>query len=327
MTTDGLFVCSLFGDMRLAPLEQSATEARRGMPMQQYSLNDECFHGWFGRADDGRVLQVLGKSASSVFEVRGLDTLRRLDGGLVRLRKAARAAASRPGAPRPVVEAKLGGRSGLGGGGVSDGWRKLRSYPIPAEEPVARFALAASPDYLQLWVEVNDASPFRNSGGDVAELFRTGDAIDFRFAADRGLPPGRKEPGPGDQRFVIAMHGNKPVVVRYRFVVPGAAEPKTFTSPTGSTTVDDIQVLETARVTIDRKEKSYRVVVNLSWKELGLDSHVGGDWRGDVGVILSDPTGARTVERRYYYDRNSSVVSDLSSEARVSPARWGTIRF
>ena len=54
---------------------------------------------------------------------------------------------------------------------------------------------------------------------------------------------------------------------------------------------------------------------------------VGNTPRGDMGAVLSDPTDARAVERRYYYDHNRSVVSDLSSETPVCPARRGTFRF
>ena len=54
-----------------------------------YNLGDEVFGGWFGRGGDGRIFQVLGKQHCSVFEVAGLDGLRRLSGGPLALATAA----------------------------------------------------------------------------------------------------------------------------------------------------------------------------------------------------------------------------------------------
>ena len=72
------------------------------------------------------------------------------------------------------------------------------------------------------------------------------------------------------------MYKDKPIVVRYRYVVPGTRNPIGFASPTGHT---------------------------------------------------SDQTGMRVVARYYHFDRGSQITSDLPSEIRVSPARWGVIRF
>lgn len=320
-TTDGLYVSPLFGDMRLAPLQQTVLQATTGMRLDGVSLGDECFFGWFGRGADGRFYQVVGKDSSNVCEVRGLESLRRLSGGPVVLTAQAtlaQPAAAAAGANGPV-EVKLGN--------WSEAWMKLRSYPIPAERPVARFAVAATPDDLQIVVDVDDDSPFVNNGQDPQTLFHTGDAIDLRLATNRDLPAARTTPGVGDLRLVVAMLNGKPVVVRYRFVVPGTATPATIASPTGKVTVDAITVLSMARVDVTREAKRCRVSIWLPWAELGLAGLPQGELRGDVGVILSDTTGSRAVARHYHFDRGSQVVSDLPSETRVDPSRWGVITF
>ena len=91
--------------------------------------------------------------------------------------------------------------------------------------------------------------------------------------------------------------------------------------------MDEITLVDGASVTVEREETCYRVTASLPWTALGLDGRPSGDYRGDVGVIFSDPGGIRAVERRYYYDGASGAMSDMPSEARVSPARWGTVRF
>jgi hypothetical protein len=56
--------------------------------------------------------------------------------------------------------------------------------------------------------------------------------------------------------------------------------------------------------------------------ELGL---VGIAARGDVGVLYGTDGGGRTVLRAYYANKDTSVVEDVPSEARLAPARWTTV--
>jgi hypothetical protein len=42
------------------------------------SLDEECFFPSIQQTEDGRVYLVAGKSFSAIFEVKGLDTIRRL---------------------------------------------------------------------------------------------------------------------------------------------------------------------------------------------------------------------------------------------------------
>ena len=319
-TTDGLFVGNLFADMRLAPVQPTVSAASFDMPLEQTSLGDECFFGWFGRADDGRFLQVLGKDASSVFEVRGLETVTRLNGGSLRLTtNAAAQAVQTAAAPVRPVAVNLGG--------LQIGAVKSSPYSIPSDQPVARFLMSAAPNELLLAVELSGSNSFQNAGDDVNTLFHSGAAIDLRLATDPKLPTGRTQPAPGDQRFVIAMLQGKPVVVRYEYAVSSTKEPAKFASPTGVATVDRITVLKQAHVTVDRNAQRVLVVMHLPWTSLGLAGPPTVSLRGDVGVILSDSTGTRAVARHYYFDHGSQVVSDLPSEVRINPSQWGILQF
>ncbi|HUW32505.1 MAG TPA: FlgD immunoglobulin-like domain containing protein [Planctomycetota bacterium] len=320
-TADGLFVAETFPDIRLAPGLHSVRQVERGQALQGHNLGDEVFGGWFGRAGDGKIYQILGKEHCSIFEVHGLETIRRLSGGTFSITAAAPAVAAGGSAPAEPVSVLLGG--------IPHDWRERQAYAFSAGSPLAWFSMAAADNGLSLAIEVKDDSPFANHGQDPAELCRSGDAIDFRLATRPGAPSGRTDAAVGDLRFIATMLQDRPVVVRYRYVVPGTTAPREFVSPTGRVTVDAIDILpdDQARIHVERQEGGYRLRMTLAWAALNLDGRPQGTLRGDVGVIFSDPSGQRAVEREYYFDTGSREVSDLPSEIRIRPAQWGPIRF
>jgi hypothetical protein len=75
-TTDGLLVATLFQDNRTA--KAWPNEERRGFEAKDVSLEEECFFPSIQQMVDGRVYLVAGKSFSGIFEITGLDTIRRL---------------------------------------------------------------------------------------------------------------------------------------------------------------------------------------------------------------------------------------------------------
>ena len=75
-TTDGLLVATLFQDSRTA--KPWPNEERRGFEAKDVSLDEECFFPSIQQMVDGRVYLVAGKSFSGIFEITGLDTIRRL---------------------------------------------------------------------------------------------------------------------------------------------------------------------------------------------------------------------------------------------------------
>jgi len=323
-TTDGLFVTQLFGDMRNAPLVSSLDRASKELRMDACSLGDECFFGWFGKSGDGRILQIAGKDSSNVLEVRGLESLARLAGGALHLKEAPQPksqAGAKVGRPAPVKAVQLGG--------IPTGWEKVSSYPLPQREPIAHFAIGYQRADLHLSVEVEKPGPFANAGEDPKALFKSGDAVDFRFSARPDAPDDRSEPAAGDLRFIFATYQGEPVAVRYRFVVPGVDEASKvkFASPTGVAVVDEVAIQKGVQVKIEQTSSGYRLKARIPWKVLGLGKAPEGEMRGDVGVIVSDPGGSRSISRYYYFDQNSQVVSDLPSEVRVNPSQWGTLSF
>ena len=60
---------------------------------------------------------------------------------------------------------------------------------------------------------------------------------------------------------------------------------------------------------------------------LGIDSTPGNGQkaRGDIGLIRGD--GTRNIQRLCWHNRDTLLVSDIPSEARLVPANWGYFHF
>jgi hypothetical protein len=75
-TTDGLLVATLFQDSRTA--KPWPNEERRGFEAKDVSLDEECFFPSIQQMVDGPVYLIAGKSLSGIFEITGLESIRRL---------------------------------------------------------------------------------------------------------------------------------------------------------------------------------------------------------------------------------------------------------
>ena len=111
----------------------------------------------------------------------------------------------------------------------------------------------------------------------------------------------------------------------FQAVSTGAQMPKTFASPTGNETFERVQVLDTARVAVERTPTGYILEAAVPLAEIGLEPAEAAAIRGDVGVLFGTDGGGRTVLRAYYANKDTSVVEDVPSEARLTPAKWTTV--
>jgi hypothetical protein len=323
-TQDGLFVQELFGDMRVNPAMQDLPAAVRGLDVSHHSLGDECFYGWFGDID-GIPHLIEGKDSLNLLELRGVDSICVLEGGSI--------AIAEP--PPPLEDVPLAERGPAraicaGGFGLRRDWWKLAEYPMPHDEPVARFAIGWTPSRLTLHYDVTDPTPFENLGDAPHTLFHSGDALDFRWEGDPGADPARTSPAPGDVRIVVAPMEDRVVAMRYRFVDPAATEPPVeFVSPAGRISIAGIEEIADAQIDVHRRAGGYSVRIDLPWEALGepRGDFQGGIRRCDAGVLFGDPSGTRVVRRQYLFDAGGQEVSDIPSEARVDPSAWGAFEF
>ena len=329
-TADGLFVAELFGDTRLAPSQTALRQVKPNDILSAHSLTDECFGGWLGEGRGGAALQIVGKSSLSICEVAGLDGVRRLAGGKIALAKAPPPkAALPPTAQGPAVVMDCGGF------GFQRGWQDAAKRAFP-EDKVAEVAFGVSrsgggPGPLRLWAKVRDPSPWTNGGIDPETLFKTGDCIDLRWAADPTANPKRRTPAAGDVRLLFAPDGKGgAVAVKYVFVDAAVAPEarRSFTSPTGTAYVDRVEQVA-VKAHVAKTKDGYEFTADIPWSvlgEKGKPAH-GETRRADVGVLLGDADGTTVVRRAYLFDQESQVVSDLPSEVRVTPSNWGAVKF
>ncbi|MFW6162315.1 MAG: hypothetical protein ACODAJ_06055, partial [Planctomycetota bacterium] len=191
----------------------------------------------------------------------------------------------------------------------------------------ARVAMARDDERLMAAFDVQDPSPMKNAGGDFALLFKTGDCCDLLLATDPEASPRRTKPARGDLRLLFSTMEGKPVCVLYQPVVEQAERaPRVFSSPVSAEPFDRVVKLEDARIAIRRRDDGYALEAAVPLDALGFAPEDGMVTRGDVGVIFSDPGGHRNVLRAYYANRETAVVNDIPSEARLEPKKWGVIR-
>ncbi|MCC7518989.1 MAG: hypothetical protein IT578_07385, partial [Verrucomicrobiae bacterium] len=89
-----------------------------------------------------------------------------------------------------------------------------------------------------------------------------------------------------------------------------------------------VELLKDARVTVAKTAAGYTVEATIPWPALHRKPPVAGEtWLGDVGVLLSDQSGSRTVLRRYLFNKDTGIVDDVPSESRIAVTNWGRLTF
>lgn len=341
-TTDGLYVGSLFQDCRTAP-DVLPAEPRRGMSINALASNEPFGGGFFQNPRDGKYY-VEGtidscREASFIAQVTGLETLRRLPTQDLAYTPAQHTEAQKLLAQQAVKQAAakvlaitaVKGPAKLDGGGIPD-WSVFKfsdtasaRWAFAPGRSVANATWTFDDQNLYLGLQgVQDQTPMINGGRDVRTLFKTGDAVEFEL---RTTPDADSaEVLPGDLRLVISVFQDKPVAVLYRYKVPGATEPVAFSSPVGTTRIDEVKVLGDAKIAIDRYGEGYNLRAAVPLKDLSFTPMPGKTYRGDFGVVYSNKSGTLNELRMYWANPITGMVSDLFSESQIIPSTWGRFR-
>ena len=324
LTTDGLFIQQLGGDMRTHPLLR-LPQARRGMSVDGLSFEDEHFHPTMTRTAAGDVFLVAGKEHSSIFRVTGWDSVKRRDFGRVNLTQSALAALPRT----KTIAARQQGRQRLKvtlrNGNAVDGqlndWAGADWATIDASTSAA---VALSNETLFAAWKTGNPDLLSNAGGNANFLFKGGGALDLMIGTDRAADNNRNQPVAGDLRLLITRVKSQPRATLYRAVVPGTPEAKKvlFESPVGRVLFDEVRDVS-SHVKLVQQGGNYEISVPLQL--LGLKPEPGAQLLGDIGVLRGD--GAQTIQRLYWNNLNTAIVSDIPSEARLQPVNWGLWRI
>jgi hypothetical protein len=194
----------------------------------------------------------------------------------------------------------------------------------------------------RLYVAYKTGHPrlLENDGNSLPLLFKSGGALDLMVRTNAAADPQKKEPVAGDQRLLVSTIKGKPVALHYQAVVPGSKNPVPFSGPTRTVTFDRVdeitQHLELASGQtpivevhegnvfgnkVDQYQgTSYELSIPLSI--LRWSPAPGTKIRGDVGILVGN--GFQTLQRVYWHNKATGLISDVPSEAMLTPQLWGT---
>jgi len=339
LTTDGLFVASLFPDGRMMPTTPATCV--QGMDMSDVSPGGESFGGSFDRNVDGNVYltgSFCGGPMLVVTRIDGLDQITKLSGAQINATAeliakgksereawlASQAAAQAAKTQKPLVMVKLTP--------VIDG--DLADWPF-AENAVtwqadaarqARAALAYDDNNLFVAFRVTDPTPWVNNGEEAKVQYITGDSVDVQLALDPNGDPKRAKPIAGDLRLCIAPQKDKTIVMLYQPMVAGYTGAKVpFISATGREDFDRVQPVTAANVAVRRNKDEYVVEAAIPLAALGLTPRAGQTLRGDVGAHYGDNLGTNTLLRMYWSNKDTNICDDWPSETRLMLGNGGMI--
>lgn len=340
LTTDGLFVGTMFRDGRIPAETLPSTEAQLiGRPMGGFSNGGEPFNGWFGKQADGVIRMTTGfpRQAAMILTVTGLDTIKRLEKQTISVNQVTLAQADKDNQARLQRDAKpkhyviTPAINQMKMDGSDREWPQQPRMEIERagfpQKGSARMIYDA--DNLYLFYEVDDPSPWLNEGKDFTRLFKTGDAVDLQLSVGGEQSATRRDPNATDVRVCISQLGKNPVAVLMKPVDPTASKEHalTYTSPVQPKHFDNVQIIKDAQIKVRTIDGGYSVEAAIPLASIGLKPAKGLLVRGDVGFISSDPAGQINVARTYWANPNTNLVNDLPQESWLSPNAWGELVF
>jgi len=334
-TEDGLFVDALM---------DSNDMTGGHAPLGPNSLTVEHFTGLV--ADDaksGKTYFFAGSTEDArIWEITGFDSIKRMEGKLT-LKTAD--PLDGPKDDYAIPYTKLPRKPEYNDGGA-DGfltepeWADATCLPLVEDGVLlAKFYLRYDDNELWAAAHVWDDSPARNAAQDLEQAFALGDCVDLYFAGD---PAARTENGGvGDLRLLLVPTGDSrlyngaAVVFRPKLADGKEKKPCEFGSPVGMVTMDWVAPLKLEKAVSFwrwRGGHGYTCEARIPLSELPeLGIPQGGlaapkKIGFDCGVIFSNPGGNGRVKRVYWHqnDANSRCVTDIPTEARLSPPQWGT---
>jgi hypothetical protein len=151
-------------------------------------------------------------------------------------------------------------------------------------------------------------------------LFKGGGALDLMIGTQRLTDINRTEPVEGDLRLLVTKTQGKTRATLYRAVVPNTpvAKKVLFESPVGKVLFDEVRDVS-ADIKLVQQGSNYEISVPLQL--LGMKPEQDGEYLGDIGVLRGN--GTQTIQRLYWNNLNTAIVSDIPSEARLQPRNWG----
>jgi hypothetical protein len=337
-TADGLFVATLFHDIRLRPNWAMPT-AKRGMDVSNVSLHDENFWPSLTQTKDGDVFLVDGARVSLV-RINGLDSIRRIaphsltvtTGQLQQASEWFTQAEARRQAERgngtlrvsmtataPKVDGNLDDWPTTTDWAAIDRRGTKANFNSNSKPYDASAAVRVSGDRLFAAWRTNEAELLKNSGETPQALFKTGGCLDLMLGTDAQAKSDRLVPVPGDMRLLVARIKGQPRALLYRVRVPGTKQPVSFSSPWRTTTIDVVEDVSRHIEFAGNKDGHFEISIPL--QVLNWRPQAGTRYRADLGVLRGD--GSQTTQRVYWSNKATAITADVPSEAELTPRLWG----
>ena len=314
LTDDGLYLSWLCDDNASGPTENWG----------------ESMRSYFQTPGGDAYLVNGGADSYHLCRITGLDHAQRFAGKLVltdaEVQAAAAArqavAAAPPPPPPPVLRVNWLKTPLQIDGDLAD-WNLAAGVTLTADHNrSAEVALGRDATNLYLAYRVHSAA-LANKGTDWRTLFISGDCVDLMLSTGPALASKHFTAVAGDERLVLGLYDGKPTAVLYRPVASGAGERVRL----ANAAFDQITQLASAQVVLRRGGDGYTVEAAVPLADLGIDAAHPTDLRGDVGVIFADQTGANRALRLYYYNQDTKIVNDLTTEATLQPGDWGPVEL
>lgn len=331
LTTDGLLVTDLGGDQRAVP-PLSYPEAYPGMIVRDVSFKSEHFWPAVVQMEDGTIHVMAGKESSSVFEMIGCETIRRIGPWPVEVRPehVGNLAEQQvvPGEGRQVERAAtvtLAERAVRLDGDLAD-WAGADWMTIDARRGIEG-AVRIHGDVLYAAWRTDDPKLLDNDAGDGWQyVFATGGGLDLMLRTDSIVDT--NDPAAGDVRLFVTRLGDprEGPVLAVRFQQVGGAgrgEAVEYTSPVGAVSFESVEDVS-ARVRLAQRAGHYELTVPLAVLGIARPQE-GTELRGDIGVLIGD--GSDTHARLYWSNKATHMTTDIPTEAALQPRHWGTWRF
>lgn len=328
---DGLFVDALGEDQR-SPYT-----------MGHHMVHTENFNGTlYRRATDGKTYFSGGDADMRIWELTGLDTLKRQSVAVgvtpalyaqskENAQQAATAQAAKLGKKACYVQRLRGGRAD----GRYDEWGAAKVLTIHMDEKRAASAQLGYDDQnLYLRFQVTDESPLKNTPTDYKLLFKTGDAVELQISPDLNTRNVRgqnqQDPRVGDTRLIVTRKPDGAMVatvLRPRITARQKPHRHTYESVVWKETFDEVREVNDLPMHAKVGADSYVVEAAVPWTLLGIRPEPGLKLAGDVGVIYGDKGGTRNAIRYLWNDKSPevSINNDIPSEVRMHPNDWGRL--
>ncbi len=320
MTTDGLFVATLFPDVRLQQLTD--VPAERGTLVNDRTPGAESFWTSINQTDDREIYLVaeIGTvrprlTQSNVIHIDGLQSVRRLPASPFTVTPAhleaswnrivARAAAEIDQNGRRVYRVPISSRAHAADGDLREwpapfgernrpqlapdrpgGWVQLGELPYHHRWWPILGAVRIADNTLHLAIAVSRfchaLDGLEAAAADPVSLLTDASAVEIALTTNPAADETRMSPADGDIRVVVSMHNGKPLAMVYHGAVSQSRRPLELPVAWGETVIGGVTDIS-RRVEAGQTGSIYEVAIPLD--ALGIDARPGVSLRADFGLV------------------------------------------